>query len=120
MNYKYILGWIFIGAAVGLIMGTIKSEAGIWFGVGAGIGFLIGLFLKKSKIGPEKAMWFGFFLVFPVTLFSEYFRGTFWFDVFGITAVIGTIIVVINFVKMLKKQKERRKAQRDKKQQSVY
>ncbi|MBT4166042.1 hypothetical protein HOE04_03325 [archaeon] len=103
MKHKEFWTYFLIGAAVGIIVGLMKDELGIWIAVGSGLGLLIALFIqKKANIKPEKIMWFGFFLLFPIMFFSNQLKPTIWFDVFGILAVIGSFILLINFIKILK------------------
>jgi hypothetical protein len=75
------------------------------------LGFIVAIFIesKSEIIGPEKIMWFGFFLLFPIMFFKGYFEETFWYDVFGILAVIGSFILIVNFSKMLRKVKSKKK-----------
>jgi|TARA_Y100000310_G_C20477238_1_gene712993 O-antigen/teichoic acid export membrane protein len=104
-----------IGAIIGLIVGIIKNNPAVWLGVGAALGLLLGLGLKgthKTKrneieIKSEKLMWIGFFLIVPIMFFGDFLKGSFWFDVFGILALIGSAVVIINFINLMK---ERRKS----------
>ena len=101
--------YFLFGALAGLIVGFMKAEIVTWFVVGAGLGFLVGLFFEnktiRTKIKPEKSMWLGFFLLSPIIFFSDYLKPTFWYDVFGILAVIGAFTLIVNFIKMLGKKK---------------
>ena len=89
----------------------MKNGFAIWLGVGALLGFLVALFIefKVKTLEPEKIMWVGFFLLFPIMFFDDYLKGTFWFDVFGILAVIGSFTLIVNFGKMLRKKKSKKK-----------
>lgn len=57
-----------------------------------------------KKRTPEQWLWLGFFMIFPIMFFGDQFRGTFLFDVFGILALIGAGISLVNFVKILRKK----------------
>lgn len=108
-----MIDWMYFlfGIIIGGIVGFMKNEFAMWIGVGALLGFFVALFIEsKLKIlGPEKIMWFGFFLLFPIMFFKGYLEGTFWYDVFGILAVIGSFILLVNFGKMLKEMKRKKK-----------
>jgi len=109
MKYKDFWTYLLIGVIIGVVVGLMKNEFVIWIGVGSMLGFLIALFIERKvkKIEPEKIMWVGFFLLFPIMFLSDYLKGSFWFDVFGILAVIGSFILLINFVKMLRERKKK-------------
>ena len=97
------------GILIGIVVGIMKAEIFVWLGVGAAEGFLIGLLMESriKKIKPEKLMWIGFFLLFPIMFFDDYLKGSFWFDVFGILALIGAFILIFNFTRVLKKRKKK-------------
>lgn len=38
---------LLVGAAIGIIIGLLTAELGIWLAVGAGGGLLVGLFLSR-------------------------------------------------------------------------
>jgi len=104
--------WIFFlfGALIGLIVGFMKNEIALWLVVGSVLGLLVALFFESKVakgVEPEKLLWFGFFLLFPIMFFSDYLKGRFWYDVFGILAVIGSFTVIVNSVKILRKRKKK-------------
>jgi len=107
MKYKNFWIYFAFGAIIGLIVGIMKGNFPIWLGVGALLGFLVAILIESrlKSMEPEKIMWFGFFLLFPIMFFKGYLKETFWWDVFGILAVIGSFILIVNFVKMLRKMK---------------
>ena len=98
------------GILIGIVVGIMKGEVAVWLGVGSALGFLVALFIetKTKTLKPEKIMWFGFFLLFPIMILDDYLEGTFWFDVFGILAVIGSFVLISNFVKFLRGRKKRK------------
>ena len=67
------------GVLIGLIVGFMKNEIALWLVVGSVLGFLVALFFesKYANFGPEKLLWFGFFLLFPIMFFSDYLKGSF-------------------------------------------
>jgi hypothetical protein len=103
--------YFLFGIIIGIVVGFMKNEFAIWTAVGSLLGFLVAIFIefKLKTIGPEKIMWFGFFLLFPIMFFKGYFEETFWDDVFGILAVIGSFVLIVNFGKMLRKMKSKKK-----------
>lgn len=111
MKHQIFWTYFLIGAIVGFIVGFMKNEFALWLAVGAAIGFMVALILEtktiKHKAEPEKLMWLGFFCLFPIMFFTDFLRPTFWYDVFGILAVVGTFIMVINFFKILKKRRDK-------------
>ena len=118
MENKQFWAYFLIGAIVGIIVGLMKNELAIWLGVGAGIGFLIAVIIEKKirhKVELDKIMFLGVFMLFPILFFANQVRETFWYDVFGILAVIGAMTVIINFVKIIRKKKTRKKKTRKKK-----
>ena len=90
-------------------MGFMKHEIALWLGVGSALGFLAALFFENvhKKIKPEKLMWTGFLLVFPVMFFSNQLKGTFGYDVFGILALIGVFTLIVNFGNVRRKKKKK-------------
>ncbi len=48
---KGLLVFILMGAGIGTVIGLLTQNLGVWIGVGAGAGFLVGiaLFRKTSK-----------------------------------------------------------------------
>lgn len=109
MKNKNFWTYFLFGALIGIIVGFMKNEIALWFVVGSVLGFLVALFFgsKYAKVEPEKLMWVGFFLLFPIMFFSDYLKGSFWYDVFGILAVIGSFTLIVNFVKILRKRKKK-------------
>lgn len=109
MKHKNFWTYFLFGAIIGFIVGFMKNEIAIWLIVGAILGFLVALFFESryGKVEPEKLMWTGFFLLFPIMFFDDYLRGSFWYDVFGIFAVIGSFILIVNFVKIIQKKKKK-------------
>ena len=102
--------WMYFlfGVVIGLIVGLMKTEVATWLIVGAILGFLVALFLEiRKNMVPEKVIWLGFFMLFPIMFFKGYLEGTFWYDVFGILAVIGAFIIIVNFTKVLRKKKRK-------------
>ena len=110
MKYKNFWIYFAFGAIIGLIVGLMKGNFLIWLGVGALLGFLVAIFIESrlKTLEPEKVMWFGFILLFPVMFFKGYLKETVWWDVFGILAVIGSFIIIVNFGKMLKEMKKKK------------
>ncbi|MBW2989512.1 hypothetical protein KY358_04305 [Candidatus Woesearchaeota archaeon] len=108
MKYKNFWIYFAFGAIIGLVVGIMKGNFPIWLGVGALLGFLVAILIesKLKSVEPEKIMWFGFFLLFPIMFFKGYLEGTFWYDVFGILAVIGGFTLIVNFGKMTSKKKK--------------
>ena len=119
MKIKGFWLYFLIGAAIGVVVGLMKNNLGIWLGVGAGIGLIVSLIIGKKikakqpfkkgltqNMGPDKIMWIGFFMLFPIMFFANQLKGSFWYDVFGILAVMGAFILIINFVKLMKKKKK--------------
>ena len=96
------------GALIGLIVGFMKSEIALWLVVGSVLGLLVASFFesKYAKVEPEKLMVVGFLFLLPIILFDEYLERSFWYDVFGILAVIGSFTVIVNSVKILRKRKK--------------
>jgi glucose-6-phosphate-specific signal transduction histidine kinase len=111
MKYKNFWIYFAFGAIVGLVVGIMKNNFPVWLGVGALLGFLVAILIesKLKSLEPEKIMWFGFILLFPIMFFKEYLKDTVWWDVFGILAVIGSFILIFNFVKMIKSRKLKKK-----------
>lgn len=108
---KFREHWVYFlfGALSGAVVGFMKSEFAIWLMVGSALGLLVSLFFGSTAgkgIPPEKLMWVGFFLMFPIIFFDEQFKGSFWYDVFGILAVIGSFTVLVNVVKIFGKLKK--------------
>ena len=97
------------GALIGLLVGVMKNEIALWLVVGSVLGLLVALFFERisAKVEPEKLLWFGFFLLFPIMFFSDYLKGSFWYDFFGILAVIGSFTVIVNSGKILRKRKKK-------------
>jgi len=87
----------------------MKNEMALWLVVGSVLGFLVALFFesKYAKVEPEKLMWVGFFFLFPIIFFDDYLKGSFWYDVFGILAVIGSFTFIVNSAKILRKRKKK-------------
>jgi 4-hydroxybenzoate polyprenyltransferase len=111
MKHKNFWIYFLFGIIIGGVVGFMKNEFAIWIGVGVLLGFLVAILIEsKLKIlEPEKIMWFGFLLLVPVMFFKGYLKDTVWWDVFGILAVIGSFIIIVNFVKMLRKMKGKKK-----------
>jgi len=111
MKYKNFWIIFLFGIIIGGVVGVMKNEFVVWLAVGSLWGFLVAIFIewKVKTLEPEKIMWVGFFLLFPIMFFDDYLKGTFWFDVFGILAVIGSFTLIMNFGKMLRKMKSKKK-----------
>jgi len=111
MKYKNFWIYFVFGAIIGLVVGIMNGNFPIWLGVGALLGFLVAILIesKLKTLEPEKIMWFGFILLFPVMFFKGYLKETIWWDVFGILAVIGSFIIIVNFGKMTRKVKSKNK-----------
>lgn len=111
MKYKNFWIYFAFGAIVGLVVGIMKNNFPVWLGVGALLGFLIAILIesKLKTLEPEKIMWFGFILLFPVMFFKGYLKETVFWDIFGILAVIGSFIIIVNFGKMIKSGKLKKK-----------
>ena len=111
MKYKNFWIIFLFGIIIGGVVGVMKNEFVVWLAVGSLWGFLVAIFIewKAKTLEPEKIMWVGFFLLFPIMFFDDYLKGTFWFDVFGILAVIGSFTLIMNFGKMLRKMKSKKK-----------
>jgi len=62
---------------------------------------------------PEKLIWVGFFLMWPMMFFSNYFITTPFYNFFGILTLVALGIMLYSFIKILKKQK--RKNEKNKK-----
>jgi predicted membrane protein len=108
MKHKNFWTFFLFGALIGLIVGFMKSEIALWLVVGSVLGLLVASFFesKYAKVEPEKSMLIGFFFLVPIMFFSDYLMGSFWYDVFGILAVIGSFTVIVNSVKILRKRKK--------------
>jgi predicted membrane protein len=108
MKHKNFWTFFLFGALIGLIVGFMKSEIALWLVVGSVLGLLVASFFesKYAKVEPEKLMLIGFFFLVPIMFFSDYLMGSFWYDVFGILAVIGSFTVIVNSVKILRKRKK--------------
>ena len=110
MKYKNFWTYLIFGAVTGIVVGILKSEIALWLIVGSLLGFVLALFFEsKSNFEPDKLMWVGFFLLFPIMFFSSFLKGTFWYDFFGILAVIGSFTILVNSVKMLRKKEIKKK-----------
>lgn len=101
--------WLYFlfGMLIGFVVGIMKNQIAVWFVVGTILGFLIALLIEiklKDKVKPEKLLWLGFFLLFPIMFFADYLKGSFWYDFFGILAVIGSFTIIVNFVKFIIKK----------------
>lgn len=110
MKHENFWTYFLFGALIGLIVGFMKNEIALWLVVGSVLGFLVALFFESTVakgVGPDKLMWAGFFLLFPIMFFRDYLKGSFWYDVFGILAVIGSFTVIVNSVKLLKEMKKK-------------
>jgi hypothetical protein len=109
MKHKIFWTFFFFGALIGIIVGFMKNEIALWLVVGSVLGLLVASFFesKYAKVEPEKLMLVGFFLLFPIMFFSDYLKGSFWYDVFGILAVIGSFTLIVNSVKILRKKKKK-------------
>ncbi len=59
---------------------------------------------NKSIREYSRLMYIGLFLIFPVLFFGNQLRETIWFDVFGVLALMGFIVSLYSFVKILKKK----------------
>lgn len=60
---------------------------------------------KKIKIEPEKLIWVGFFLMWPMMFFSSYLKTTKFYDFFGILTLIAAAIMLYSFIKIIKRKK---------------
>lgn len=109
MKHKNFWAFFLFGALIGIIVGFMKSEMAIWFVVGSVLGLLVALFFESAyeKVEPEKLMLVGFFFLFPIMFFSDYLKGSFWYDVFGILAVIGSFTFIVNSAKILRKREKK-------------
>jgi len=109
MKHKNFWTFFLFGALIGIIVGFMKNEIALWLVVGSVLGLLVASFFesKYAKVEPEKLMLVGFFFLFPIMFFSDYLMGSFWYDVFGILAVIGSFTVIVNSVKILMKRKKK-------------
>ena len=106
MKHKNFWLYFLFGVLIGFVVGLMKNQIAMWLVVGSIIGILIALLIEfklKNKVKPEKLMWLGFFLLFPIMFFADYLKGSFWYDVFGILAVIGSFTIIINFFKFIRK-----------------
>jgi hypothetical protein len=56
---------------------------------------------KKQPEKYTRLMYFGMFLLFPILFLGNEARGTLWFDIFGISALIGVAIEIYAFIKYL-------------------
>jgi len=115
MKHKNFWLYFLFGALIGITVGFMKNEIAIWFAVGSILGFLVALFFESKVtkgVEPNKLMWTGFFLLFTIIFFEEQLKGTFWYDVFGILAVIGSFILIVNFGKSLRKNNKQTKTDR--------
>ena len=112
--------WLYFlfGMLIGFVVGLLKEEIALWIVVGSILGFLVALLLEKKledKLEPDRIVWFGFFLLFPIIFFDEYLIGTFWYDFFGVLAVIGSFTIIVNFIKfVIKKNLEEEKKSKKK------
>jgi len=107
MKHKNFWLYFLFGAIIGFVVGLMKNQIAVWLIVGSILGFLIALLIEiklKEKVKPEKLMWLGFFLLFPIMFFADYLKGSFWYDFFGILSVIGSFTIIINFVKFIRKK----------------
>ncbi|MFC1786423.1 hypothetical protein ACFLY8_00085 [Halobacteriota archaeon] len=110
MKHKNFWIYFLFGALIGIIVGFMKNEISLWLVVGSILGFLVASFFESKvakRIEPGKLIWIGFFLLFPIIFFDDYLKGTFWFDVFGILAVIGSFTLIVNFGKSLREIKKK-------------
>ncbi|MFH1452072.1 MAG: hypothetical protein ABIF88_02785 [archaeon] len=57
---------------------------------------------NKETQKYHQRMLYGLFLMFPIMFFKSAVINTIWFDVFGILSLIGAIIIIYNFVKLVK------------------
>ena len=53
-----------------------------------------------------RKMFLGFLLVLPIILFDDQLKGTIWFHVLGIIALIGVGIGLYYFIKLLKEKEK--------------
>ena len=53
-----------------------------------------------------RKMFLGFILILPFIIFDEKLKGTIWFPVLGILALIGLGIGLYYFIKLLKEKKK--------------
>jgi hypothetical protein len=109
MQYKNFWAFFLFGALIGLLVGVMKTEIALWLVVGSVLGLLVAVFFERTsaKLEPEKSLMVGFLFLLPIILFDEYLEGSFWYDVFGILAVIGGFTVIVNSGKMLRKRKKK-------------
>ena len=107
MQYKNFWAFFLFGALIGLLVGVMKTEIALWLVVGSVLGLLVAVFFERTsaKLEPEKSLMVGFLFLLPIILFDEYLEGSFWYDFFGILAVIGGFTVIVNSGKMLRKSK---------------
>ena len=107
MKYKNFWLYFLFGALIGFVVGLMKAQIAMWLVVGSILGFLIAILIEiklKNKVKPKKLMWLGFFLLFPIMFFTDYLKGSFWYDFFGILAVIGSFTIIINSVKFIRER----------------
>jgi hypothetical protein len=57
---------------------------------------------------PERLVWIGFFLMWPMMFFSDYLKTTSFYHVFGILTLIAAGIMIYSFVMILQKRKKRK------------
>jgi len=60
----------------------------------------------KKIHGYYKKIYLCFILVFAIILFRNPLEGTVWFHVLGIIALIGVVIGLYYFIKLLKEKKK--------------
>jgi len=71
--------------------------------------------MKKKNLGSKekinrysREMYIGLFLLFPAMFFGEQVKGSYWYTIFGITALIGSVIIIFNFIKILREPKNKK------------
>ena len=74
-------------------------------GIGSGVKRVVRVKGKKDSF--VKWMLLGIVLTLPSLFWAGAVRGTVWYDVFGVLALVGLIMAVYNFIKILIKRKRR-------------
>ena len=67
--------------------------------------------VKKQKIQNKmqrysKLMYIGLFMIFPILFFGNQLRETLWFNFFGGLALVGAVIELYYFIKIIREKKK--------------
>lgn len=61
---------------------------------------------NKEMQRYSRLMYLGLFMIFPILFFGNQLRGTLWFNFFGGLALVGAVIEIYYFIKIIRSKKK--------------